>query len=85
MPPTGSNPAPAALRGRKVSMNKDNLVVLPGGGHEMKEFLEDFKKSLPEMKEYLKIGAELTRIKYKALLEEGFTPEQALELSKTLT
>ena len=44
----------------------------------------DLKSKLPLMKEYIFMVAELTRAKYNALLNEGFTEKQAIELSKAL-
>ena len=65
---------------------KDNLIVLDGGKTlgEMRESIESLKDMIPYMKEHYILMAELTRVRYEALLKEGFTPEQALELSKDL-
>lgn len=42
------------------------------------------KEDIPMMMEAIAIQAQLTRAKFNALVSQGFTPEQALELSKTL-
>jgi len=51
---------------------------------EFKASVLDLKNKLPLMKEYIFMVAELTRARYNALLDEGFTEKQAIELSKTL-
>ena len=66
-------------------MGKDDKIrLLPGGGNknEMAEFARLVKSTMPETIEHLVLMAKLSKIKYDALIEEGFTPEQALELSK---
>lgn len=67
-------------------MRKDNLRVLPGNATPSinKEQIRKMKEDLPLMKEYLQLAAELTKAKYEALKAQGFTPAEALELSKTL-
>lgn len=47
---------------------------------EMKQGLIDYRKALPDIIEYHKIEAELWRKKYKALVDQGFTPAEALQL-----
>jgi hypothetical protein len=51
-------------------------------GPEMRVALDTLVKSLPLMKEYETIQAKVTRSKYEALIEVGFTEAQALELCK---
>lgn len=49
---------------------------------EMIASLEKMKRLLPHIVEYNKIDAKIRRAKFLALLEEGFEPQQALELCK---
>lgn len=44
--------------------------------------LRDMREGLAWHLEYLAIQAQLTRAKYLALLKEGFTDKQAIELCK---
>lgn len=64
----------------------DKLKTIHGGGNknEAKEALRELREALPEYIKSLTLIAQMTRAKYKALIAEGFTPEEALELSKTL-
>ena len=66
--------------------DKDNITLLPGGAspNAMKEALRNLKEVQGEMIEYQAIQAKLHREKYDALILEGFTSEQALELCKVL-
>jgi hypothetical protein len=48
----------------------------------MKETVRNFKNSIEIHIEYIILNAKLTRAKYLALLDEGFTEQQAIELSK---
>lgn len=50
----------------------------------LEKALIDVKEDLPTLLEYQEINARLTRCKYNSLMDQGFTAEQALELSKTL-
>lgn len=63
---------------------KDNLRLLHGSNEPnvMREGNKLLKEAMPEFREYLTMIAELTKIKYDALVKEGFLPEQALELAK---
>ncbi len=63
-----------------------DLTMIAGENkvNETKEIIENLKLGLPYQIEYMKILATLTRAKYLALVEEGFTINQALELSKQL-
>jgi hypothetical protein len=54
-------------------------------------FSQDFQDAVIRMRlmmepqiEYLKLKAVLHKAKYDALIENGFTPEQALELCKDI-
>jgi hypothetical protein len=46
--------------------------------------LEELKRSLPAMFEYQLIVAKLIRARYTALIDEKFTEQQALELTKEM-
>lgn len=46
--------------------------------------IQALKHNLPEFLESVSIQAKITRHKFEALKKEGFTDEQALELSKKL-
>ena len=46
--------------------------------------IEQMRKSMPGMMEGNKMLAKVLRSKYDALLGEGFTKQEALELCKTL-
>lgn len=43
--------------------------------------LETMKRQEDDLAEYLRIDARLRRVKYDALIEQGFSAEQALALS----
>ncbi len=61
----------------------DNKVVgLPSGKDEMKAAIAQLKRNLPELVEHAKLIAEVKRAAYLAYVEQGFTEEQALELTK---
>jgi len=63
------------------SDNKDpKLVALPGGGNP--DAMRLLRENLESVIEYQEIKAQIQRAKYNALTEEGFTPDQAIELSK---
>lgn len=63
-----------------------NLIVLPGGNTPAlsKEALRELRVNLPQILEYFSITAQMHRAKYAALLNEGFTGKEALELCKIL-
>jgi|WetSurMetagenome_2_1015567.scaffolds.fasta_scaffold157280_4 hypothetical protein len=63
-----------------------DLKSFPGGGNvdEFKVAIRSMIMQLDTTIEYFQILAKLYKAKYDALVAEGFTPAQALELSKTL-
>lgn len=69
---------------------KPNLIKLDSGKcfnanlSELKASILDMKSKQSLMKEYIFLLAELTRARYNALINEGFSEKQAIELSKTL-
>jgi len=67
-------------------MVKGNVTAITGSGKpdKFKEGLRYLKETLSDQLEYYQITAKLHRSKYEALIAEGFTPTEALELCKTL-
>jgi len=67
-------------------MEKDNLYGIKGGNKPniTKDALKQMREGIPLMLEYHQITAEIRRAKYDALITQGFTKAEALELSKTL-
>lgn len=61
---------------------KDNLTVLTGPIDKQRAALEELKRNLPTQIEFLSIHAEMIRAKYQALVAQGLTEAQALELCK---
>lgn len=61
---------------------KDNLTLLTGPIDKQRAALEELKRSIPMHIEFLGIHAQFIRAKYVALVAQGFTEAQALELSK---
>jgi len=61
---------------------KDNLTLLTGPVDKQRAALEELKRNLDVHIEFLGIQARCTRIKYQALVSQGFTEAQALELCK---
>lgn len=63
---------------------KADLIPFDGGGNvdEMKDAIRKMKKMLPEWIEYHQIAAKIQKAKFDALLEEGFSEAQAIELCK---
>jgi len=53
--------------------------------NDLKANLEILKRSMPELKEHIKLTAEMRKASYDSHIETGFTPEQALELCKQLS
>ena len=65
---------------------KDTLIPIDGNNkkNELRENLRIVQQDLSAIIESMTINAKITRAKYDALIAEGFTKEQALELSKTI-
>ncbi|MGJ8685837.1 MAG: hypothetical protein ACSHWQ_00050 [Spongiibacteraceae bacterium] len=42
----------------------------------------EMRDKMPSYLEFVELDAKIRRAKYKALIAEGFTPDQALELTK---
>lgn len=61
---------------------KDNLTLLTGPIDKQRAALEELKRNLTIHIEFLAIHAEMVRAKYQALVAQGFTEAQALELCK---
>lgn len=61
---------------------KVNLTVLTGPVDKQRAALEELKRNLPIHIEFLAIQAQTIRAKYQALVAQGFTEAQALELCK---
>ncbi len=53
-------------------------------GPEMRVALDAMRKNLSMMIEFEQLRAKQTRAKYDAMIEQGFTDAQALELCKTV-
>lgn len=62
------------------------LTQFPGGNNpdELKMALREMQKSMDSMDEYMTLIAKITKAKYDALIEEGFTHEDAIELCKNI-
>jgi hypothetical protein len=58
-----------------------NIIEFPNND-ELKAALETLKRDLPTFLEYQAVIAKIKRAQYDALIEAGFSPEQALELCK---
>ncbi len=63
---------------------KPTVVNLELPPDELAAAVELYKRQLPSLREYQKLSAQLHRVKYLALVKEGFTKEQALILCNSL-
>ena len=61
----------------------DNTIPFPSQD-KVQADLEKLKRSLPSIGEYMELMAKLHKIKYDALISQGFNNQQALELCKSL-
>lgn len=52
---------------------------------KLRAAVEAMRRTLPLMIEYEKLNAQVRRARYLALVAEGFTPEEALEIVKCST
>lgn len=64
-------------------MSEDDFKILNfSKPDEMKAALSQLERNLPTLKQYAKMVAEYRYTQFREYLEQGFTPEQALELTK---
>lgn len=61
--------------------------AITGGGKpdDFKQAIRDFREELDDQKEFQSLIAQVQRAKYQALIQQGFTKSEALELSKTIS
>lgn len=64
--------------------NKIKLITGNGNKNDFREAIRMMKEQMHDQLEFYKLTAKLHRAKYLALIDEGFTPAEALELSKIL-
>lgn len=64
----------------------DNLIPINGGGKpdKTREALRQMREGLAMLIEYQQLNAQLIRARYDALLKQGFSESQAIELCKAL-
>jgi hypothetical protein len=65
-------------------MNFKVTTFPDGDKNEKLAELEKLKRDLPLFLEYCAISAQIKRASYEAHIKQGFTPDQALELCKSL-
>lgn len=59
-----------------------NVVDLPKSQSDLEKAIEQFKRNMTLLIEYTVMNAKVKRAEYDALIANGFTPQQALELLK---
>lgn len=65
--------------------DKDKIKLLnTNNKNEMRAELEKMKRDLPEFIEYTSVLAKIRKASFDALVEQGFTEPQALELCKSM-
>ena len=64
--------------------DKPNIVAVDFTRDEATKRLEELKRSVPEMVASNREIAKVLRSKYLALVESGFTPQEALKLCEKL-
>ena len=59
---------------------------MPGGGSldEKKKIIREMRKSMETMDEYMEITAKMRKLKYDALIKEGFSHEDTIEFCKDI-
>lgn len=64
----------------------DNVTVINGGGvpSDVANLVRMSNREFENLVQLLGINAKLHRAKFKALVDEGFSESQALELCKTI-
>jgi hypothetical protein len=60
----------------------DKVTQFPGKENELEKLNKTLRRELPHITEYWSLMAEIRMTSYRAHLEAGFTPEQALVLCK---
>ena len=60
------------------------MKAIKSESEKLRENLNNIKSDFEKLCELTFLNAKLTRAKYDALLQQGFTADQALELSKKL-
>lgn len=68
-----------------MSDEKLSIIDFDQKKNELIAACERLQRDLPELEKMAKVIAELRMASYKAHLEAGFKPEQALELCKTMS
>lgn len=58
------------------------IPIIPQVTDELRRALETHRRNLPFLIEYQQLQAQITRKKFEALVKEGFTDTQAIELCK---
>lgn len=71
-----------------MSKDRDKVAVLPGGcidsAQQLRSSIKALSEAMPFIQEYERLRASQTRTRYLALLQEGFSKEEALSLCKDI-